>query len=408
MTFTYFDRCYPLGVACGSWPPPAPAAPGNPPVAGTALDLPVDLICTGVCTSASQVSPSFFARYRLGGVSTFAGAVSVDTWQLNTEWVSSDIQMGYKLWVRTIQRTTPINTGTVQTSVQPVLPYIYFDATPGSNLANRVDAYPAGGVPYMRFFRIGYVINEFGGRTDITYGVPHGCNLGVLSGNYFFDYVNNGHDCYQQWYTPTGAAYGVGAFYKYLVTDTYDADPIASNPTIHTNYLYSGPAWKRNDQNVISTDVNTPYNIFRGSDTVTTTVGDGATKTRSTTWFYTGMNGDECPSFATTSFCSGGIRTVSWGGAFGFANLPTDVDHDWLAGKVRATARVDTDGTHLFRTYNHHIKQDVVINGFQDSRRVLSDYSYSWANEWGSWSGTRTDTTFNSLGAPVMTVEHGF
>jgi RHS repeat-associated protein len=449
MVFTYQNRCAPSYTMADN--PPRPFAddpsaacdailpePSSPP--NSYPDIPMDLVCRpGLICSTSATAPSFFQTKRLASIATFAGGAPVDSWSLYHQWVKPDEDVGWKLWVRTIQRTTAINTGPLTTSAQSVLPSVYFDSKPGVPQANRVDT---TGNPLMKYYRVELVTNEFGSRTEVTYGTPHAagqpagtvyCNLAeMLNADPLkpedtmlsFDYQNLGHDCYRQRYTPAGGTSPiVGVFYKYFVTDVRETDPVAGNPTVHTSYVYGNPAWHRADTDIVTPDSPSKleYNLFRGSDWVETTVGDGATKTKTATWFYQGMDYDGCPNrptFSAASPKSGctvpntdiGRRVVTYAPPPGWTmpNVPTDIDDKGMNGLVRHTAQRDSSGNDLVRAHYSYIQQFVVDNGYQTAKRVLQNKAQTWQNTWGAWPEQETDTHRNFSGIADVIVEKGF
>jgi RHS repeat-associated protein len=451
MVFTYQNRCTPSYVLVGSPPvelatdPSAacdtivPEPVGSPNTNRNYPDLPIDLVCrVGLICSASATTPSYFQTRRLASVATFAGTTQVDSWALLHQWAKPDEDVGWKLWLRTIQRTTPINTGPLTTSAQSVLPSVYFDSKPGVPQSNRADVVGNGS---MKYYRLELITNEFGGRTEVTYGTPHAagqpagtvyCNIAemlnaadpndtVMS----FDYQNLGHDCYRQRFTTSSSGTPVvGVFYKYFVTDVRETDPVATNPTVHTSYKYANPAWHRADTDIVTPDglSKQEYSLFRGSEWVEKTVGDGPTKTVTATWFYTGMDYDICPNrptFGAASPKSGctvpntatGRRTISFTPPAGWTmpNVPTDTDDKAMDGFVRHLAQRDTSGADQTRVhYSYDISQIVVDNGYQTAKRILQNKVQTWQNTFGSWIEQATDTHWNTNGVADVVVQRGF
>jgi RHS repeat-associated protein len=451
MRFGYQNRCAPtppvlfqasvqVTSACDSIIPEEPAGTnGNYP------DAPIDLVCrVGLTCSAALKSPVFFQTKRLATVATYVGASvgPVDTWVLNHEWITADggvpnsnppVPPLWKLWLRSIQRTTPINVGVSSsalpleiTSPQPKLPYVYFNADYidpitgtkiEASLQNRVDANVGGVVPTMKFFRLAQIIDEFGGRTDVRYGQDHPCSLTGASGQFpftsgnFANYATEPRDCYKIWYSNLGSTLGYGGFNKWFVKDVYQRDPVAGNPDVQTRYDYGIIAWHRADADVVQTDVNAKslYNVSRGAESVTVTVGNQLTaasvKTRTKTSYLTGMNGDNC-DVSTVDFCTTGKRAKSWSLAFGQTDTTIDVDSNEKAGQVRTIQRMDGAQNDQYRTYFHYTTQNVILNGFEDSIRVLQDRVYQWDNTFGTFQERRTDTNYNANSYPDAVMEY--
>jgi RHS repeat-associated protein len=369
----------------------------------------------------SKTAPTFFTFQRLAGVTTWTGAnpASVDSWVVGHDWVKADANINKKLFVRTVQRTTAIASSS---SYQGVLPYIRFDSIT-ANLENRTGVAPSASNPAMKYYRIDKVTDEFGGITEVTYATPQGCNYAGLESvtpKRWADYQGLQRNCYQAYYFPKDATSALtGGFLKWMVTDVKESDPVAGNPAIQTHYDYANPAWRR-DFNVLATIGTSDkfYNNYRGAETVITTVGQGATRTKSVTWYFTGMQSDVCPSYNLTVAMSGcaanappsSYRNMSFGAAFAIAGTGPDIDEDAFRGRVRATQQVDyATNNDLYRSYNHYTKQTVIQNGYQDSVRVVNDRSSKWTNSYGAWKETRTDTEFGfGTTAPTKIKESGF
>ena len=275
----------------------------------------------------------------------------------------------------------------------------------------------------MKFWRLAQIIDEFGGRTEVKYGQDHPCTNGANPvpglfwytadpnhGN-FSNYATEPRDCYQIRYSNLGSPLGFGGFNKYLVKDVYQRDPVASNPDVHTHYDYGVTAWHRADADIVQTDTPSKslYNVSRGAEYVDVTVGDGTAgnvKTRTKTTYLTGMDGDTCADLSTLNCTAGLKRIKSWPLAFGQSDTTVDVDSNERAGQIRTIERLDTAANGQARTYYHYTTQNVVLNGFEDSIRVLQDRVYQWDNTFGTFQERRTDTNYNANSYPDAVMEY--
>ncbi|WP_268777986.1 SpvB/TcaC N-terminal domain-containing protein, partial [Sphaerimonospora mesophila] len=210
-------------------------ARGEGVIGGTYKDFPFDLICDdpghqGWCLF-NPTTPSFFVTRRLNTITTQTWNPSASGWDDVTRW-----ELGYR-WVQTKPGQTPPAPVLWLDSVRQVglagggpeiaMPPLQFDAV---LLLNQ----DAGN----RFPRIAGINNGLGGRTEISYGQPSGCDLAVRTLADVRDRA--GYDCYWVFAGESGG-YTVGNVYnKWLVTTVTDKDLVAGSPDMVTRYEYVG------------------------------------------------------------------------------------------------------------------------------------------------------------------------
>ncbi|WP_157530880.1 RHS repeat-associated core domain-containing protein [Microtetraspora niveoalba] len=216
----------------------------NQPIpGGTWWDAPLDLLCEDstlpLCTDSD--GPSFFIKRRLSTILTQTRNTATNGWddvtrlELGYRWIQTSPGETFSkpvLWLDTVRQV-----GLAGGGPGIPLPPIQLDAT-----------LLASGPIADQFPRITAVGNGLGGRTEITYGQPSGCNLAARTKANVRDRA--GYDCYWAFrgeYNDGVSTYVEGNVYnKWLVTKVADKDLVAGSPDVVTRYEYVGsPAWAR-------------------------------------------------------------------------------------------------------------------------------------------------------------------
>ncbi|MEU0204784.1 polymorphic toxin-type HINT domain-containing protein [Streptomyces canus] len=289
--FTVAERCLPVsgGETCGSltssnrnaWP-----------------DVPFDLICAADKPCTDQPSPAFFTRKRLTDVTTqvYDGSGtadsdfrSVNAWHLDQSFPDPGDGSDPGLWLKSIQHT-----GKVGTAVS--LPAVTFS---GVQLHNRVDRTGDDVVPFIKW-RVRTVTSETGSKLTVNYS-KEDC---VAGSDIPAKLDANTRRCYPvKWIPPSNPTPGTDPqprtdwFHKYVVAQVTESDPFGGAPLKQTDYSYSeddGGAWAYDDESPITQAKYRTWNIWRGYQKVTTTTGEAAgTRSKTTSLYYRGMDGDK-------------------------------------------------------------------------------------------------------------------
>ncbi|MFJ9710558.1 polymorphic toxin-type HINT domain-containing protein [Streptomyces sp. NPDC101234] len=331
-------------------------------------DTPWDLNCdAGTDCDKGRVSPAFFTRKRLTGVSTEVlgsggGYSEVDDWKLAHRWGQADID--YQLLLDSVQRTGHDGTSTI------TLPKVTFAYT---QLANRLDKTGDGWAPFIKA-RLSTVADESGGQIDVGYSAP-ACDFAALptpetnTTRCFPQYIGGDAttDPERQW------------FNKYVVDTVTSTDRTGGAPDQVTMYDYlDGAAWHYDDTDGMTKDKFKTWSDWRGYGHVRVrTGGQGgapAMRTQTDSHFLRGMDGDRKNTSGGTkdvsvtldpgegdpitdhaSTAGFGYKTVTYS-APGGKVLAKTVNRPWhneTARKVRdwGTVTADLTGTENTRTW---------------------------------------------------------
>ncbi|RPK41475.1 tRNA3(Ser)-specific nuclease WapA precursor [Streptomyces sp. ADI92-24] len=288
--FQTAERCIPVpgGEACktltaanrNAWP-----------------DVPYDQICKAATPCTDQPAPSFFSRQRLTDVTTQvykgtgAGAETdyrdVNNWHLEHSFPDPGDGSNAGLWLKSIQHK-----GMVGTTV--TMPAVTFT---GMQLSNRVDKIGDDVAPYIKW-RVRTVTSETGSVLTVNYSNPE-C---IADTNIPTKIDTNTKRCYPvKWIPPSNPTPGTDPkprtdwFHKYVVTQVTESDPTGGAPLKQTDYAYSGGgAWSYDDQSPITPAKYRTWGIWRGYQNVTTTTGEATgTRSKTTSLYYRGMDGDK-------------------------------------------------------------------------------------------------------------------
>ncbi|GAA0948142.1 hypothetical protein [Virgisporangium aurantiacum] len=133
---------------------------------GCQVDVPWDQFCAQAATSCPHTSPTFFTPYGLDLITTKvwnndAGAYQdVDRYDLVHSYPGTTDGTTSSLWLSTLTRT---GVDGANTTSEPTLEFW------GDLRDNRVDHDAGNGVPPLRKFRLGYLLDNAGSRTTVTY-----------------------------------------------------------------------------------------------------------------------------------------------------------------------------------------------------------------------------------------------
>ncbi len=277
----------------------------------TRTDIPTgssdDLACSSGKACDVQ-SPTFWGKYQLTKIETLglhgSALQPANSWALGQDYPAThDTTTAPSLWLDSITRTG-LDGGSK--ALNPVT----FNPDP---MANRAETPTdlSDGYSLITRMRIGSVISEMGGTTQVTYdSVPAGCT----SGNFPPPNANSTL-CYPDYWTPPGASKPVEDWFnKYVVMAVTSTSTQVSDQAVQTSYCYgtspqcmNGAAWHYNDDPLQKTSQRT-WDQWRGFARVTTSTGiapDPVTDTVDT--YFQGMNGDYQPSGTTSASLSATI-----------------------------------------------------------------------------------------------------
>lgn len=254
------------------------------------LDTPIDLICEAAA-ACTTYAPTFFNRTRLAKIQTYAdagdGYEPADSWTLSQRFspqgtgISLHTAKGVMLQLAQIEHDA--QGGDALTDVTSI-PAVKFDYT---DLANRVGK-PGEAHDALYRPRVHSIRTEAGGRITVAY--QSGCANGIPS-----DPATNTDLCFPvKWERSGDSSHW---FHKYLVKtiteghtqiDPGTAELSTGSLAKITNYSYGPPVWAKPDSPMIP-DAERTWSEFRGTRTVTTTLGEvGSADTRTTTTYYVG------------------------------------------------------------------------------------------------------------------------
>lgn len=310
VTFSTSERC--VAASCSSltsrtkqnWP-----------------DVPFDSICASGGACAGKFAPSFFTRKRVTGITTYVlegtSHQVVDSWKLSHLYLDpgdTGDATDQALWLSSIQHTghagTPIT-----------LPATEFSHT---FRANRVDGATDDLLPLSKP-RIRSIKSETGAITTVNY-MSADCTIGSKPSGQ--EDANN-RRCYPMYWNKNGAtAASQDWFHKYPVAEVIVTDTTGGSPDMVSSYAYAGPGWKY-DTSPLTRQSERTWSQWRGFAKVTTTIGGGSNKSRSTAVFLQGMSGNVNKSLVKQTVNSSGI------------NAPTIEDFDQYAGFPRETVSYD-------------------------------------------------------------------
>ncbi|MDQ2837152.1 MAG: polymorphic toxin-type HINT domain-containing protein [Actinomycetota bacterium] len=346
---------------------PTPAYPANYP------DVPWDQNCVsgGACTGL--IAPTFWTSQMLNTVTTSAlvgsTMTTADVWTLTHTFDSPGDTSAASMWLASISH--------------PGLPDTVFG---GQFMNNRVwddgAAYGDSLAPLAKR-RMTTITTDTSGQLLIAYDQPDCTSVSTPN----IALRDNIHQCFPQWWTPPGYAMQKDWLFKYRVKSVFQVPRTggASDPSVETDYIYTGdPAW-RFDQSAATVGSQRTWSVFAGYSSVEVRQGDSnspATQQTTDYRFLQGMDGDPYGSDAhdpTSAHRNPPAITVG---------THSVTDSLWWAGRtVETTVRIGSSG-----------------GGSQSTTPVLSDtITLPWAS-----AATGTSSFSYSYTDPVdSTVYHG-
>jgi len=348
-------------------------------------DVPTDLLCSA-SQSDCQPAPSFFTTWMYSGakttVATGANERTVDSWRLNHSFPDPDAASGdadtHDLWLKSITRTgqdaVSVGGGSSSPLAEPAVSFT------GVTLPNRVLDKDETGNRYFKF-RIGSVLNETGGRVDVTYGHPTGK---ACDSDYIHDRKKweSDRDCFDAEWLNDDASKDLrwSWFQKYLVTriDAYDdavgypasggsATVLGKAQT--TTYDYLGdPGW-RYTASPSRPSAHETWSDWRGYGVtlVRQLDIDGTVLSRQRIARYRGMNGAAAnpTDLVNGTGQTARVSTVEFGDSGAATNANDPLDRTWLNGETAETAVQVPDGQTgagqtISRTYDTWTANEVV------------------------------------------------
>ncbi|MGW6403949.1 RHS repeat-associated core domain-containing protein [Streptomyces sp. NPDC055134] len=253
-------------------------------------DVPYDAICassTADCTG--NISPSFFTRYRLTTVNTYAWDAAaatpayapVDTWTLKHQYLDpgdTGDSTDQSLWLDEIGHTGKHGT---DLALNPVKFTHVF-------LPNRVDG-PSDDILSLEKPRLRSVTSEAGAQTLVSYA-----EADCVYGQTMPKVDENTKRCYPVYWSPNGEKIPtLDWFQKYPVTAVSTTDPQGGSEAVQHSYSYSGGgAWHYNDD-PLTPEKERTWSIWRGFERVTHLTGDSNNnQLKTVTVYMRGMDGD--------------------------------------------------------------------------------------------------------------------
>ncbi|MGW2368314.1 polymorphic toxin-type HINT domain-containing protein [Streptomyces sp. NPDC001667] len=333
-------------------------------------DTPWDLNCaTGTECDKGRLSPSFWTRKRLTGITTSVLGgdgkyAPVDSWKLGHRWGMSDTD--YQLLLDSVEHTGRSATPAV------TLPRTTFAYT---QRPNRLDKTGDGKAPFIKE-RLSTIADDSGGQTDVNYSAPV-CDWTKLpipetnTTRCFPQYIggSSSDDPTQQW------------FNKYVVDSVTATDRTGGAPNQVTRYDYlDGAAWHFDDDDGLTKEKFKTWSTWRGYGHVRVQTGGqgvGAMKSQEDSYFLRGMDGDRKTS-------DGGTKSVSV--TLGKDEGESLVDHESAVGFLyKKETYSGPAGKVLSKTVNRPWHQETAKK------------SRSWGTVTANFTGTESSRGFTSL-----------
>ncbi|ALG12671.1 hypothetical protein AOZ06_42655 [Kibdelosporangium phytohabitans] len=299
VVFEVAERCVP-GSGCD---------PNNAQHRANFPDVPLELKCDAASCEKTW-SPSFWTTKRLNKIRTEvrdgSGYRPVDSWLLRHEFPYPNDNGKPALWLAGITHTG--HDGGVL-----ALPEVTFE---GVRKPNRL-VKNGDGASFLIRFRIGAIVSESGAVTTVTYAER---NCGDPDG---LKAETNTLRCFPAKWSAPGIPERTDWFHKYVVSSVSNTDWIGSELSSETTYEYVGGAAWHYDESEFTRDEDKTWNQFRGYGQVIVRTGKASdaprTRTKVSTTYYRGMNGDKGkPPAKVTDSENGSVD-----------------DHNWLNGTER-------------------------------------------------------------------------
>ncbi|PBC71062.1 RHS repeat-associated protein [Streptomyces sp. TLI_235] len=384
-------------------------------------DAPYDLNCKDGDDCRTNISPTFWSRKRLTGITTRlltgGGYQDVDNWAFEQSFPPSGDGISTPMWLKSVTRT-----GKVGGSLP--LPPVTFA---GQQLANRVDKTGDGLAPFIRL-RLSQVTTETGGTIGVYYSAPD-CTATTLPPA---DATNTTRCFPSRRYE--GSTPKDDWFNTYVVTRVVEGDNLADTPDKVTEYSYlDGAAWTRSEAE-LTKDSDRTYSVARGYGRVQTRTGAGSdARTISEDRYFRGIDGTgvkdsagqavtDRPQFAgqlreTATYNGDGGPLVTATSYTPWRSSPTatrprtglpDLEA-YLTGtgteQTRTTTSTGERRTSLTRTFDQYGLVSTVSDLGDDARTGDEQCTTTtYARNTGTWlldRASRTETVAAKCGDPV-------
>ncbi|MER5386937.1 ricin-type beta-trefoil lectin domain protein [Streptomyces sp. NPDC002688] len=382
-------------------------------------DTPADLSCSNDDGDNCYVgSPTFFSRKRLASAATYAQRVrgdttlyKVDSYHFTHSFPKSLTETAPPLWLESIRRTGygTDEDGDPDGASESLAPVEFSHNS--TSMPNRVVEGSADTSPGFDRLRIGRVVSEYGGETDIEYSKPEGpCQTG--SG--FPDKEANHGLCYPVYWSPGGGGETVDWFNKFVVRSITQKPRVDTEPDVVTTYQYDGDAaWAKNQAEFSKKKTRT-YDQWRGYAQVTTLTGTtdaavGTVQSKSAVRYFRGMDGDPLPGDKTRSVTvkdSTGADIADDKPAFAGMTAET-ISYSGAGGSV-VSRTVTYPTAHLLATRPRSDTADL------KAYRVLPDQAVTVTPSSGTGDDKRTSRTVKVLttyddtyGLPIQVESYG-
>ncbi|WP_431776354.1 polymorphic toxin-type HINT domain-containing protein [Streptomyces cucumeris] len=361
-------------------------------------DTPWDLNCSeNEDCDDGRVSPVFFTRKRLTGISTRIldgdEYKNVDSWKLVHRWGKADTD--YQLELESVQRTGHTASPAV------TLPKTTFAYT---QLANRLDKTGDGFAPFIKD-RLSTVADESGGQIDVDYSAP-ACDWEALPTP-----QSNTTRCFPQYTGGSGSEDPERQWFnKYVVTSVTNTDRTGGAPDQVTAYDYKGgAAWHYDDDDGLTKEKFKTWSQWRGYGQVRVQTGgqggSSAMKSQQDTYFLRGMDGDRKDS-------TGGEKRVSVALADGEGDPITD--HESSAGFSYKTVSYAGPGGRaldktVHRPWHHQTAKKTRDWGTVTANLTGSAYSKQFTSlddgAGAKWRTVSTATEYDTVAGRVTQVD---
>ncbi|WP_084125978.1 RHS repeat-associated core domain-containing protein [Demequina sp. NBRC 110054] len=364
----------------------------------TYVDTPIDLLCTGSCTSV-QDAPVFFATHRLDNITTLVYASGdwgkVQRTQLVQSMPATSDQNTRALWLDSVY-TVAYNDYDTDDYLRTYA--VTFD---GTEMNNRVDWDPSDptrtALPKRRITR---VTEGTGERIRVDYADYGEVDVCPTEG---FD-LDDEDD--SQWVTDfvasknTDSCYtsvrkkSAGIYHHYLVKEIKLVDTVGGQPEQTYTYAYIGNgAWNYAENELYDNDdSHSGFSDWRGYEVVRVTTGTGDNALTVRNQYFRGISkrymassGEEGPVVDLETIVGGFIRE----------------DVPRMAGYLASSTTRDAEGTLIAATaYQYSLTQPSTGNALQQASiarlRTTVDYAYEPGTTWSSTS--TTTSTYNDNG----------
>ncbi|MGX9920953.1 polymorphic toxin-type HINT domain-containing protein [Streptomyces sp. NPDC002248] len=363
-------------------------------------DTPWDLNCdSGAKCDQGRLSPSFWTRKRLTGVSTQVlksdGTYGkVDSWALTHKWGMADTD--YQLLLDSIQHTGQAASPAI---TLPKTTFAY------DQLANRLDKTGDGYAPFIKS-RLSTIDGETGSNVEVLYSEPS-CDASALPKP-----ETNTTRCYPVYLDqdPDSTTTEVQWFNKYVTTQVTASDRTGGAVDMVTRYEYLGPAaWHYNDSDGLTRKKYRTWDQWRGyGQTRVLAGGSDGMKSQADTYFLRGMDGDRKDT-------TGGTKAISVTLGSGEGDAITDLDA--YAGFTYKTVTYDKSGGKILaktitRPWHHEMAKKVRDWGTVTANLMATAEAVEWTSlddgAGAKWRTKKLETTYDTVaGRPVKVNDLG-